>query len=137
MCLGVFGVIIALIFFFRAQIASAYLSAEGGHGGDHSADVEEVKALVVQTIPFLCLHMIFDFYQAVGAGIIRGVGLQTKGSIIVLSGWYLLAIPIGASLALATPLGLVGTWIGSGVGCAFLCAGFATLLCRSSWDTKI
>lgn len=66
-------------------------------------------------------------------GIIRGIGLQTKGFIIALVCYYVVGIPLAAVLAFLTQLGLTGTWVGIATCSVTVNISFTVLLFVSQW----
>lgn len=122
------NVCIALILYFiRWPVASAYISHSDG-------DSSEVWELTGNTLPFLCIHLVFDLTQGVQGGIIRGVGLQSRAFWIALVCYYFIGVPIGASLMFKTDLALKGTWIGIAICSLFVNISFGTLLICSKWN---
>lgn len=85
---------------FRSHIARAF-SPNG-----------DVQALIKQVMPMCASFLLFDATQAVGQGILRGMGRQHFGLIANLFGYYVIAIPIGVVIAFRMDQGLVGIWIG-------------------------
>lgn len=59
-----------------------------------------------------CLYLTFSnrtpFPQAVMSGIVRGAGKQTVGAVCNFVGFYIIGLPIGASLMFPVKMGFVG-----------------------------
>lgn len=74
--------------------------------------------------------------QGVISGIVRGAGRQLYGAIINFIAYYVIGLPLGIPLALATDLGIMGMWIG------LLCASvtqallYIVLLCCMNWEKE-
>lgn len=54
-----------------------------------------------------------DALFGVTTGVLRGCGLQKIGAIVNLIAFYLIGVPLGALLAFAADLEIVGLWIGT------------------------
>lgn len=87
-----------------------------------------MQLLVVEALPFLCIHLVFDLLQGVQGGIIRGVGLQGKAFLIALVCYYFVGLPIGAVLMFKTVLGLKGAWLGIAICSVCVNVSFGVLL---------
>ena len=46
------------------------------------------------------------------SGVLRGCGRQVLGACVNIVSFYILALPVGISLALAAKMGTLGMWIG-------------------------
>ncbi|HEY4304778.1 MAG TPA: MATE family efflux transporter [Gemmatimonadaceae bacterium] len=63
-------------------------------------------------IPIAGFFQVFDGGQAVGAGVLRGAGDTTAPLVVMLTGYWLLGVPISAYLGFRTSLGASGLWWG-------------------------
>lgn len=105
------------------------------YGLIHIADAfaVSVQSLIPPAeLSFLCLTL-FLFQpstQAVTGGIVRGTGKQTVGAVCNLVGFYLIGLPVGASLMFPVKMGIVGE-----PHCSFSptthCRGVVTQSCRA------
>src|SRR6185436_15246535 len=77
-----------------------------------SVGATDVIALAATLIPIAGVFQIFDGAQAVGAGVLRGMGDTRVPLIAMLAGYWLLGVPVSAFLAFRTPLGAQGLWWG-------------------------
>lgn len=78
------------------------------------SDDEDVVRLVSQVMPLLASFQIADGLANACGGTLRGQGRQHLGAIFNIIAYYVLALPIGITLAFSTRihLGLKGLWIG-------------------------
>ena len=72
----------------------------------------DVIAIAATLIPIAGIFQIFDGGQAVGAGVLRGIGDTRAPLIAMLSGYWLLGLPISVWLGFRTGLRGVGLWYG-------------------------
>ncbi|MHC4932358.1 MAG: MATE family efflux transporter [Planctomycetota bacterium] len=79
---------------------------------------EEVIALCLAIFPIAAAFQLFDGTQAVGGGILRGMGNPRPAALANLVGFYLLAIPMAWWLGFERGLGLPGVWWGYAAGLA-------------------
>ena len=78
----------------------------------------EVWGLAATLIPVAGIFQIFDGLQAVGSGVLRGVGDTLAPMIVNLVGFWLIALPISLYLAFPGGLGPLGLWWGMAAGLA-------------------
>jgi MATE family multidrug resistance protein len=71
-----------------------------------------VIAIAAALIPVAGVFQVFDGGQAVGAGVLRGIGDTRAPLIAMLAGYWLLGLPISAWLGFKTGLREVGLWYG-------------------------
>ncbi|HHN75026.1 MAG TPA: MATE family efflux transporter [Acidobacteria bacterium] len=115
----------ALFVTFRHGLPALFLSGEG------SADID-VITLAAGILPIAAAFQVFDGFQAVASGVLRGMGTTRPAAVINILGYYALSLPISIGLAFehlpgglrGLGLGLKGIWIGMAVGLAAV----ATLL---------
>ena len=60
----------------------------------------------------LIVHPSVDGMQAVGAGVLRGLGDTRVPLVAMLSGYWLIGVPVSVWLGFKTQLGPVGLWWG-------------------------
>ncbi|ELU03497.1 hypothetical protein CAPTEDRAFT_152000 [Capitella teleta] len=77
---------------------------------------KEVIALAAELLPFVAFYNVFMNLSIVMRGVLRGIGKQRVGSVVITISYYVLALPIGSCLMFLTPLGTKGLWI------SFCCA---------------
>ncbi len=78
----------------------------------------EVWGLAATLIPVAGVFQIFDGLQAVGSGVLRGVGDTLAPMIVNLVGFWLIGLPISVYLAFPGGLGPLGLWWGMAAGLA-------------------
>src|SRR6185436_7845424 len=71
-----------------------------------------VIAIAATLIPVAGLFQVFDGGQAVGAGVLRGIGDTRVALASMLAGYWLLGLPISVWLGFHTGLREVGLWYG-------------------------
>jgi MATE family multidrug resistance protein len=93
-----------------------------------------VIAIAATLIPVAGVFQVFDGGQAVGAGVLRGLGDTRVPLISMLGGYWLLGLPISAWLGFRTGMREVGLWSGFvvslGVVAIFLLLRIRVLLSR-------
>ena len=78
----------------------------------------EVVGLATTLIPVAGVFQIFDGLQAVGSGVLRGVGDTLAPMLVNLVGFWLIGLPVSVYLAFPGGLGPLGLWWGMAVGLA-------------------
>lgn len=76
----------------------------------------EVQALAAATLPIAAAFQVFDGTQAVGCGILRGMGRTGPAAWINLVGYWALALPLAYWLAFPQGQGVHGLWWGLTAG---------------------
>jgi multidrug resistance protein, MATE family len=76
----------------------------------------EVIAACAAILPIAGAFQIFDGTQAVGCGVLRGMGRTRPAMVFNLVSYWVLALPIGFWLALRRGWGLAGIWWGLAAG---------------------
>jgi MATE family multidrug resistance protein len=77
-----------------------------------------VVAMCAGLLPIAGGFQLFDGLQAVGGGVLRGMGDTRPAALFNLLGHWLIGLPVGAWLALRSDWGLQGLWLGLGLGLA-------------------
>jgi MATE family multidrug resistance protein len=77
-------------------------------------------AAAAAILPIAGAFQVFDGTQAVASGVLRAMGRPGPAALFNLIGYWVLALPLGAWLALGRGAGLVGLWWG-------LCAGLVVV----------
>jgi len=73
-------------------------------------------ALAAGVFPIAAAFQLFDGTQAVGAGVLRGMGRTRPAAAFNLLGFYALALPLGHFLGFPAGWGLAGVWWGLAAG---------------------
>ena len=76
----------------------------------------DVIAACAAILPIAGAFQIFDGTQAVGCGVLRGMGRTRPAMVFNLVSYWVLALPIGSWLALRRGWGLAGIWWGLAFG---------------------
>jgi MATE family multidrug resistance protein len=71
-----------------------------------------VAAMAATLIPVAGMFQVFDGAQAVGAGVLRGVGDTRAPLAAMLAGYWLIGLPVSVWLGFHTPLRAAGLWWG-------------------------
>jgi len=98
---------------------------------------DEVANLISKLIPLSCIFMLGDAFQANTGGAMRGLGRQKLVLLLNILGFWLLAMPIGATLTFASNIGVAGLWWGFSLGiysAAFI--GIFFLRYRVDWEDE-
>jgi multidrug resistance protein, MATE family len=94
-----------------------------------------VIAIAAMLIPVAGVFQVFDGGQAVGAGVLRGLGDTRVPLVSMLGGYWLMGLPISAWLGFRTPMREVGLWWGFvvslGAVAVFLLLRIRVLLTRN------
>ena len=79
-------------------------------------------ALAGSLIPIAGVFQVFDGLQAVGAGVLRGLGDTRVPMAAMLSGYWLIGVPVSVVLGFRTDMGARGMWWGFVAGLASVAA---------------
>jgi MATE family multidrug resistance protein len=110
--MGILGVASIGIFLLREPIAYIYTTNE------------EVVQLAAQFFLFAIVYQISDAAQASLQGVLRGYKDVTVPFFTALVSYWALGLPAGYLLAVTTPLGPFGLWLGITVGLTSAAIGF-------------
>ncbi|KAI0632529.1 MATE efflux family protein [Trametes polyzona] len=134
----------------RASHASALLSVVAGAVvmivllatkdvfGYLYSDDEAVVALVSKVMPLVASFQIADGLAGSCGGVLRGQGRQHLGAFFNLIAYYVLALPLGISLAFKTPLGLQGLWIGQVIALFIVgLSEYAVVWLATDWEKEV
>jgi MATE family multidrug resistance protein len=116
-------ILIAIILPFKNSLGSLFTSDE------------DVANLVSDIIPIWCVFMIGDSIQAVTGGVLRGLGKQKLCLLLNILGFWVLGVPLGATLTFAAGLGVFGLWWGLVIG-IYCTAIIGMLILRFSMDWR-
>jgi MATE family multidrug resistance protein len=89
-----------------------------------------VIALSASLLPIAAAFQLFDGVQAVGGGVLRGMGKTRPAAVINLVGYYALALPIGYVLAFRLGMGMAGIWWGLAIGLAVVAVSLVVWVWR-------
>ncbi|CCM05438.1 uncharacterized protein FIBRA_07657 [Fibroporia radiculosa] len=104
------------------------------------SDDEAVVALVSKVMPLVASFQIWDGLAGSCGGVLRGQGRQHLGAIFNLVAYYVLALPMGMTLALyqRINLGLQGLWIGQVVALLIVGLGeYAVVWLGTDWEKEV
>ncbi|KAI0050778.1 MATE efflux family protein [Auriscalpium vulgare] len=102
------------------------------------SDDEEVVQLVSKVMPLVASFQIADGLAGSCGGVLRGQGRQHIGALFNILAYYVLALPLGISLAFRTNLGLQGLWIGQVVALFIVGLGeYGVVWFGTDWDYEI
>ncbi|VDC05078.1 unnamed protein product [Peniophora sp. CBMAI 1063] len=101
-------------------------------------DNGQVAQLVSQVMPLLASFQIADGLAGSCGGVLRGQGRQHLGAVFNVVAYYILALPIGISLAFKYDLGLAGLWIGQVIGLFVVgIAEYAVVWLGTDWEREV
>jgi multidrug resistance protein, MATE family len=106
---------------FMTTTAALFLLFPRQLAGLYTADLA-VIGITAALIPIAGIFQVFDGMQAVGAGVLRGLGDTRVPLIAMLSGYWLIGVPISVFLGYRTALGPPGLWWGFVAGLASVAA---------------
>ena len=98
-----------------ALMGVVFLSIPGVLARIYTPDME-VWRLAATLIPVAGVFQIFDGLQAVGSGILRGVGDTLVPMLVNLVGFWMIGLPVSLYLAFPGGLGPLGLWWGMAAG---------------------
>lgn len=96
-----FMCVTALAFLFAPRLLASMMTSD-----------PTVIAIAATLIPVAGVFQVFDGGQAVGAGVLRGIGDTRAPLISMVAGYWLLGLPISVFLGFRTGLREVGLWYG-------------------------
>jgi MATE family multidrug resistance protein len=96
-----FMAITALIFLLAPRLLAQLFTSDVG-----------VIGIAGLLIPVAGVFQIFDGAQAVGAGVLRGLGDTRAPLIGMIAGYWLIGLPVSLALGFRTPLRAAGLWWG-------------------------
>lgn len=109
-------------FFGRTTLAALFTS---------DADVLKYSKHILMLV---AVNQLSDAFNVMEAGVLRGQGRQQIGSYLNLVSYYVIALPLGYTLAFPAGLGLSGLWYGLIGGVMFLAALEFVCILRSNWE---
>jgi MATE family multidrug resistance protein len=100
---------------FMATSALVFMTVPGWLAGLYTSDLG-VAAIAAVLIPIAAIFQLFDGWQVVSIGILRGVGDTRTPMIVNVLGFWVLGMPVSVWLGFRTTLGPPGLWLGLVVG---------------------
>ncbi|KAI9464659.1 MATE efflux family protein [Boletus coccyginus] len=102
------------------------------------SDDEDVVRVVSQVMPLVASFQIADGLANSCGGVLRGQGRQHLGAFFNIIAYYVLALPIGITLAFRQHLGLQGLWIGQVIGLFTLGISEYGVVCfGTDWNKEV
>lgn len=120
---------------FMTVTALVFLGAPRLLSRAFTADTAVVD-LAATLIPIAGFFQVFDGGQAVGAGVLRGAGDTTAPLVVMLTGYWLIGVPVSAYLGFRTSLGPAGLWWGFVISLAAV-AAFLNLRIRRVFSRDV
>jgi MATE family multidrug resistance protein len=102
------------------------------------SDDESVAQLVSQVMPLVASFQVADGLAGSCGGVLRGQGRQHLGAAFNIVAYYVLALPLGITLAFHWGYGLPGLWVGQVV--ALFIVGtceYAVVWLGTDWDHEV
>lgn len=114
------------------------MSTKDIYGYIFSEDAEVVK-LVSRVMPLVASFQIADGLAGSCGGVLRGQGRQHLGALFNCVAYYVLALPLGITLAFhpGSALGLQGLWIGQVVALCIVGLGEYYVVWRTNWQVEV
>ncbi|XP_047323160.1 protein DETOXIFICATION 12-like [Impatiens glandulifera] len=131
---AVFAVVLFAI--GEASIASAVLFSTRYVFGYMFSNEKEVVSYVTSMAPLICLSVVIDSIQGVLSGVARGCGWQHIGAYVNLGAFYLLGIPLAATLGFWGQMRGRGLWIGIQAGAFAQSVMFFTITSCTNWERQ-
>eukprot|EP00026_Physarum_polycephalum_P006917 Phypoly_transcript_06970.p1 GENE.Phypoly_transcript_06970~~Phypoly_transcript_06970.p1 ORF type:complete len:500 (+),score=30.12 Phypoly_transcript_06970:201-1700(+) len=94
----------------------------------------ETAELASNIIYFCSFISVVDGLQVVCGGVLRGAGRPLPGTICNLLGYYVVGLPIGASLTFKAKWGIYGLWFGLLCGLTVVCVTLMIFVFRINWE---
>ncbi|KDQ51770.1 hypothetical protein JAAARDRAFT_40799 [Jaapia argillacea MUCL 33604] len=102
------------------------------------SDDVNVVHLVSKVMPLVASFQVADGLAGSCGGVLRGQGRQHLGALFNIVAYYVLALPMGITLAFRTQLGLQGLWIGQVVALFIVGLGeYGVVWLGTDWDREI
>ena len=108
--IGYMTVCALLLFFFKYEIASAYIN------------VRPVVQLGAFLLVFAAIFQLADGVQVVGLGLLRGIGDVNIPTLITLVAYWVVALPLGYYFGFILDMNAAGVWLALSFGLLFAAA---------------
>jgi MATE family multidrug resistance protein len=116
-----------------AVCTSIFLFSFSSIWGKIFTNAPEVVALVSKTLPMMAVFVCSDWGSAIGGGVIRGAGQQSKAAVVNLVAFYCVGVPLGYLLAFNRGWGLIGLWTGLAAASYTACFALHGILIFGDW----
>ena len=83
--------------------------------------------------PVFLVFILFDTLQVVTAAVMRATMQMGIGSILNITGYFLMGIPIAWYFAFHKEMGVKGIWCGPAFACMYLLVGYNIVISRINW----
>ncbi|PPQ74024.1 hypothetical protein CVT24_012620 [Panaeolus cyanescens] len=120
-------------------VMTAMMATKNVYGFLFSDDLEVVQ-LVSKVMPLVASFQVADGLAGSCGGVLRGQGRQHLGALFNLVAYYVLALPMGITLAFHSSfhLGLQGLWIGQVVALFIVGIGeYCVVWLGTDWDEEV
>lgn len=77
---------------------------------------DQVVSIVSKLCPIMALYQVFDGFQGVSSGVLRGMGRQKRVALLNLCGFWVLGLPAGILLTFVGGFGVYSIWWGFNIG---------------------
>lgn len=114
----------SIAYSFRKQLAAALTVNE------------ELRQVLEETYRVFIIMMITDGTQGWLGGVIRGLNLQQKGSVVCFITYYPLNLPISYLLGFTGGMGAYGLYLGVSIAQIFQIIAFLVLIYRVDWEKE-
>jgi len=102
------------------------------------SDDDSVAQLVSQVMPLVASFQVADGLAGSCGGVLRGQGRQHLGAAFNIVAYYVLALPLGITLAFHWGYGLPGLWVGQVVALFIVgTSEYAVVWLGTDWDHEI
>jgi len=126
-----------LSFCVGSAVMSMLLITRNYFGVLFSNDVEVIN-LVAKIMPLVASFQVADGLANACGGVLRGQGRQHLGAAFNLVSYYVLALPLGISLAFKFDQGLSGLWVGQVVALFLVGLGeYITVWRFTDWEEEV
>ncbi|KAK0202679.1 MOP flippase [Desarmillaria ectypa] len=128
----------ALLSMIAGLLVMAVMMATKDVYGYLFSDDESVVDLVRKVMPLVASFQVADGLAGSCGGVLRGQGRQHLGALFNLVAYYILALPMGITLAFRYHLGLQGLWIGQVVALFLVGLGeYFVVWLGTDWDLEV
>jgi MATE family multidrug resistance protein len=127
LCIGLgLGVIISLsMWMIRGPVSSLY------------TNIDEIRDNAAQVLRMLSPYFIFDSWQCVASGQMRGIGKTVPATAITLIAYYGISIPLQFTFTVYFDFGLYGLWLAQIVASLFHCVSEQYLISFAYGDWEV
>ena len=112
---------------------AVFVLAAGAAWAEVFTDDAGVISLVASSIWMLALYSMFDSWQCIASGGMRGLGLPGLGAAANVVGWVLIGVPGAYFFAITEGWGLQGIWVGFTAAVAVTFGLMTAVLSTKDW----